>query len=237
MLISTRSLEHHAVHGLDGDIGRLYDIYFDDQHWTVRHLVVSTGHWLNRRRVLLPLASLQQFDPTHRVLHITLGRDQVGASPDIRTDQPVSHQHEASLYQHYGFPYYWHGPPINESLNWEGRGDPHLRSVREVTGYTVHELDTTLGRVADLLIDDDGWVIRYALVNLPHRGAGTLAVVPRTLISGIRWASAEILVDVTRAKLEEAPGYDTSRVVDRVYEQRLHDYYDQRPYWLAGVAR
>ena len=53
----------------------------------------------------------------------------------------------------------------------------------------------------------------------------------------MRWASAEILGDVTRAKLEEAPGYDPSRLVDRAYEQRLHDYYGQRPYWLAGVAR
>ena len=237
LLISTRSLEHYAVHAMDGDIGRVYDVWFDDEQWTVRHAVVSTGHWLRRRRVLLPLASLRQFNDTRRELDVTLTKAQVEASPDIRTDQPVSRQHEASLFRYYGFPYYWHGPAINESMNWEGTGDPHLRSAREVTGYFVHELDDTLGRVADLLIDEDGWVIRYVVVDLPHRGAGQQVVVPRTLIAGIRWAGAEILVDLKRETLEQAPGLDAARPVDRAYEQRLHDYYGRPPYWTGGTVR
>ena len=233
MLISTLSLEHHAVHAIDGDIGRVYDMCFDDEQWKVRHIVVSAGPWLRRRRVLLPLASLRAFDTMHHELHITLTKAQVEASPDIRTDEPVSRQHEASLLRYYGFPYYWHGPAINEFMNWEGTGDPHLRSAREVTGYFVHELDGTLGRVADLLIDQDGWEIRYVVVDLHHRRAAQQVLIPRTLVAGIRWAGAELLVDLTREALEQAPRLDAAQPVDHAHEQRLHDYYGRAPYWTG----
>ena len=42
-----------AVSARDGDVGKIEDVYFDDQHLTVRYLVVDTGTWLEARRVLI----------------------------------------------------------------------------------------------------------------------------------------------------------------------------------------
>ena len=57
MLRSLKELQGYTISATDGDIGSVHDFYFDDQHWTVRYLVVDTGGWLSGRRVLVsPLA-------------------------------------------------------------------------------------------------------------------------------------------------------------------------------------
>src|SRR5687768_7423766 len=38
----------------DGSIGTLDDVYFDDDEWAVRYMVVDTGRWIPGRRVLHP---------------------------------------------------------------------------------------------------------------------------------------------------------------------------------------
>ena len=39
--------------GLDGEIGKVRQFYFGDQHWAVRYLVADTGNWLTGRQVLI----------------------------------------------------------------------------------------------------------------------------------------------------------------------------------------
>ena len=45
-------LQRYVMHGVDADVGRVEDIYFDDQHWVVRHLVADSRHWLRDKRIL-----------------------------------------------------------------------------------------------------------------------------------------------------------------------------------------
>ncbi len=231
MLIGVKSLEHYTVHATDGDIGRVHDLYFDDVHWAVRHAVVGTGHWLARHRVLVPFASLLKADPTGRELHVSLTRSRVARSPEASTEQPVSRQHEADLYRYYGFPFYWAGPAMDKTKDWEGRGDPHLRSARAVSGYLVREVDGEVGRVDDLLVDDDGWMVRYLVVDTGGWWPERKVLVAPSWISGIEWAGADVLVDLTRADIKAAPAYDPAQPVDRAYEERLHAHYARRPYW------
>ena len=35
MLRRAKELERYAVHAVDGEIGRVHDLYFDDHQWTV----------------------------------------------------------------------------------------------------------------------------------------------------------------------------------------------------------
>jgi hypothetical protein len=39
-----------TIAAVDGDLGSVADLYFDDLRWTVRYLVVDTGTWLPGRR-------------------------------------------------------------------------------------------------------------------------------------------------------------------------------------------
>ena len=112
MLRSINDLHDLVVEGIDGSIGRINDLYFDDQAWTIRYLVVETGAWLEGRKVLLSPAASGELDWGRRVLPVPLTRARVATSPDVDSRKPVSRQHEIEHAAYYGYPYYWGGSGI-----------------------------------------------------------------------------------------------------------------------------
>ena len=107
MLRTINDLEDYAIRATDGDIGHVKDVYFDDETWVVRYLVVDTGTWLSSRKVLLSPIAIGQPNWTDKVLPASITKDQVENSPDINTKKPVSRQQEIRLLEYYGYPYYW----------------------------------------------------------------------------------------------------------------------------------
>ena len=49
-----REITSLTLHAIDGQMGSVQELYFDDQNWTVRYLIVKTGGWLSGRNVLIP---------------------------------------------------------------------------------------------------------------------------------------------------------------------------------------
>src|SRR4029453_18069826 len=96
-----------TIDALDGEIGSVHDLYFDDQTWSIRYLVVDTGKWLPGRRVLLAPEALVK--PWHHqpAIAIKLTREQIRSSPDIHTAMPVSRMAEELLHRHYQWTPYW----------------------------------------------------------------------------------------------------------------------------------
>ena len=94
MLPSTNDLKAYTVGASDGAIGHVRDVYFDDESWVVRYLVVETGAWLSSRKVLISPISILRPNWTDRELPVALTKDQVKKSPDIDTQMPVSRQRE-----------------------------------------------------------------------------------------------------------------------------------------------
>lgn len=109
MLCSIRRLKGLVIAARDGSLGKVEEAYFDDDRWTLRHLVVRTGSWLSGRHVLISPHAVERIDLAAGQLVVALTRQQVEQAPDIDTDKPVSRQQEASYYDHYGYPYYWGG--------------------------------------------------------------------------------------------------------------------------------
>ncbi len=112
MLRSVKDLHDVVVEGTDGSIGRINDLYFDDQAWTVRFLVVETGAWLEGRKVLISPVATREPDWDRHLLPVSITREQVRKSPDVDSQKPVSRQHEVEHYGYYGYPYYWGGSGI-----------------------------------------------------------------------------------------------------------------------------
>jgi sporulation protein YlmC with PRC-barrel domain len=109
MLRSIHDLDDYDIDATDGSIGSVKDIYFDDEKWVIRYLVVETGSWLSSRRVLVSPIAIGAPDWSERRLHVSLTKEQVKNSPDIDTDKPVSRQHEIRYLGYYGYPFYWGG--------------------------------------------------------------------------------------------------------------------------------
>jgi uncharacterized protein YrrD len=131
MLRSSKDLQDLAIVARDGTtddtIGDVKDLYFDDDAWAVRYLVVETGSWLFSRKVLISPIAAGNPDWTAKRLPVSLTREQIKNSPDIDTDMPVTRQHETDYLDYFSYPYYWDGP----ALLWGRSGNPMMLAPGE----------------------------------------------------------------------------------------------------------
>jgi sporulation protein YlmC with PRC-barrel domain len=109
MLHRAQELVGYTIAATDGELGHVRDLYFDDDAWVVRYLVVDTGSWLPGRKVLVSPMVLGVPNGDLHSVPAQLTREQVRNSPSIDTDRPVSRQHELEFSGYYGYPYYWGG--------------------------------------------------------------------------------------------------------------------------------
>lgn len=265
MLRRLGDLHGFTIGATDGDIGRVVDFYFDDESWTIRHVVVDTGSWLEGRRVLLSPMSLRGVDWDGSRIAANLTKGHVENSPSFGTDRPISRQQEMDLHGYYRVPYYWSGPyrwgawgspsAYAEAFSTafaapgtpaaaarEGgageraEGDPRLRSSGTVTGYYIQARDGDIGHVEDFLVDDQDWAIRYMVVDTRNWLPGKKVLVSPDWIERISWGDSAVYVSVLREQIEHSPEYDPARPIERTYETRLYDYYGRPRYWERDRA-
>lgn len=220
------ALHRWEIHAVDADVGRVEDVYFDDQDSMVRYLAVGDRHWPRGHHVLIPPAAVCDVDPAQRRLAVALTRAQVECCPSVDSAKPVSRQHCVDLYDYFGFPYDWTGSAVHrDPLAGVEAGDPHLRSARALTRYRVRAVGGEVGFIDDFLIEMPSWSIRYVVVRVGHGHARRLVLVaPRWLIR-LSWEGRMLDVGVPAEAVRQAPRYDPTRPLDRGYEARLQDYY------------
>src|SRR6185436_2017837 len=154
-----------TIDAVNGEIGSVHDLYFDDQTWSVRYLVVDTGKWLPGRKVLVAPEAIVK--PWHHqpAIAVKLTTEQIRSSPDIDTAMPVSRVAEELLHRHYHWTPYWDStmvpiPPMpspppaltaEEDRQEAGKTaeslvDLRLRSANELAGYHVMAGDGEVGQ-------------------------------------------------------------------------------------------
>ena len=89
MLRNVTQLEGFVIHATDGELGTVYQLYFDDETWAIRYLTVELG-WLGGRRVLISPIS---------VIHVDWQRQAIRCRADERTggEQPEHRYGQAHL--------------------------------------------------------------------------------------------------------------------------------------------
>jgi hypothetical protein len=110
-------------------------------------------------------------------------------------------------------------------------GEPHLRSIKEVTEYYVHATDGDIGHIEEFLIEDGSWTIRYLVVDTKNWWPGKMVLVSPEWIDSINWGDEHVYVRQTREQIRTSPEYDPSVSVERAYEERLHGHYNAPNYW------
>jgi hypothetical protein len=256
MIRSVKHMQKFEIEATDGRIGSVDDLYFDDERWAVRYIVVDTGAWLPGRRVLISPLSVTRCDWGEQRLRLSITRDRVRNSPGVEEHRPVSRQFEADYLDYYGYPYYWGHPglwgayphpmvPPPEDLARqradasEARrraieaGDAHLRSASRVLGYGIRTSDGSLGHVENFLFDDQSWAIRYLVVDTSNWWFGKHVLVAPEWISDISWADRTVTVELDRELLKSAPEYDRAEHVDRQWESAYYEHLDRPGYWLT----
>ena len=255
MLRSVKSLEGFAIGATDGIFGKVKNLYFDDEAWVIRYLVVDTSTWLGGREVLISPYSIGQPNWAGSVLPATISKQQIQNSPSIDTDKPVSRQYEKTYLGYYGYPYYWGGAGFwgsgfypgtyltgMDARDYDGYrgylkaptsddGDPHLRSCNAVKGYHIRASDGDIGHVHGFLVDDSTWSIRYLIVNTSNWWVGHKVLISPEWIQDVSWAESYVNVSINRQAIKDAPPYDENAPFDRDNERAIYSHYGRKIYW------
>lgn len=223
MLISLKQLYAQKLAALDGEIGQLKDVYFEDRnHWAVRYLVADTGHWLAARQVLIAPRAFGPFAFPGKLPEVHLTRQQIERCPPVDGHKPVSRQYEEDYHRHYGWPGYWQGdgllgpsrlPPVTVLTEAPPgrpapkRGDAHLRSAQAVAGYHVRASDGMSGYVCDFLMEGQTWAIAHLVVKIGHRFSGKEVLIPTGGVSRISYEESTVFVNQTAESVEHGAAH------------------------------
>ncbi|MCL2690479.1 MAG: hypothetical protein FWE57_11630 [Chitinispirillia bacterium] len=108
MLRKAKDCIGFSVEAIDGFIGTLSDIYFDDYEWSVRYFVVDVNSGTDTIKTLISPLSVGKIDWEKRTLPISLTKKRINASPQqAQVDLPISRQYEIALRRYYEWPVYW----------------------------------------------------------------------------------------------------------------------------------
>lgn len=256
MLNVVSSLKGFEIQAKDGSLGIVSDFLFDDSTWKVRWMVVDTGRWLTGRKVLIHPAAVVSAEYGTRELTVALSKAQVEDSPDILQDRPVSRQMQNDLYSYYGWDPLWAGGMLGAGMYGGGTGaiasplsapvyfgasavreaergevnlddgDPHLRSIAEVTGYHVHATDGNIGHVEDFLVESESWAVRYLIVNTSNWWVGQHVLISPYAVKEVDWSDHRIGLDIARDKVRSSPSWNPADTINSEFERRLHSHYD-----------
>ncbi|MFT5365737.1 MAG: hypothetical protein ACI8V2_000678 [Candidatus Latescibacterota bacterium] len=135
-LHKVKVMQGYKLGTMDGEIGNVKDFYFDDQHWTVRYMVVNTGNWLSGRQVLISPYSMVTVDEFEKTIVTQLTKKQIEDSPSLEKHKPISRRFEMAYCGYYGWPAYCYG-----GYNWGAYRRPLFSGDKK----------------ADLVKDEAGW--------------------------------------------------------------------------------
>jgi hypothetical protein len=245
MLQTVNNLRKYSLHATDGLIGSIKDCYFDDEHWTVRYLVVHTGAWLLGRDVLISPIAARGFNEDEKSILVDLTKAKVEKSPGIDSAEPISRHQEREYFQYYGWPYYWGGPgvwgwggvpapivpipepaPPRELPHEEGQVDVHLRSALEIHGYRIQASDQEIGHVEDFILDSATWTITDLLIDTRNWWPGKKVLIPHALVHNVSWVDRTITVDLSSEQIQQAPEYDADEGLNAQYQRDVRKYYE-----------
>jgi sporulation protein YlmC with PRC-barrel domain len=113
-----------------------------------------------------------------------------------------------------------------------------LRSLKDLEGYRVSATDGDLGTVANFLLDDESWTIRYLVVHTGGFFSERDVLISPIFLGKVEWASRHFQLDLTKEKIRQSPGTDTDLPVSRQHERDYYTYYGYPNYWgSTGIWR
>jgi hypothetical protein len=241
MYMSVKDLRYIPIQAKDGRIGFLEQVFFDDEKWVIRYLVVDTDQHLADKRVLISPIAVEGIDVTSNSLLVQLSREQVLHSPDIDTEKPVSRQKELEYNLYYGFATYWGGPGLwgpalvprelysaraeAKRAVREESGDSHLRSSREVIGYRVQATDGRIGHIEDFLFDLADWSIQFLEVDTRNWIGGKKVLVDPRWAERVNWPERKVHLELSLEAIKNAPPFESLAGLTPEYALKLRAHY------------
>jgi uncharacterized protein YrrD len=237
MLVNLKELHGSAVNGMDGYVGEIKDVYFDDRFWTIRYLVIDTHPWLPvSEKVLISPIALLNFNADDRLLNISLTKEMIENCPKVEEHETVSREFEKFYFDYFGYAYYWmdtdtwgeYAYPTALStpdmLSFDSASEKdieqtnHLQSSNEVSHYSVHAVGDDKGYVKDFIWDTESWSLCYLVIDtrdwLP---GGKKVLISTEQLESIDWEYKTITCNTSMSQIRACPEYCLDKLNDLEY--------------------
>lgn len=237
-------------------IGTVKDIYFDDERWAVRYLVIDTRSWLFEDLVLISPYSVSGVDWENGIIWVNLPKYKIENAPKAKLNKPVTRKFESAFNNYFKLPHYWSNglgldiegiwgsgftPQVPEenaqrfipNFDYETKNDQHLHSMREISTFRLRAVDDeSFGAFEDFIMEVDTWALRYLVIDT-HKflPGGKKILLSPEWVERFDWDSKKIVTDYLRHSIENCPEYNPSVPIDRMMEEELHTHFGKTGYW------
>jgi sporulation protein YlmC with PRC-barrel domain len=175
MLYSAMALKGAEVVARDGTpMGRLVDAYANTETDVVELLIVdgtATGGAVR----LIPADTVSEYNTDLRVLTVNLSTLEA-AGCDVAPE----------------------GIPV--MLEHRGKEGGYLVVVTRIVGFIVQAKDGSVGQASDFLVDSDGLVIRFMVVDTRDWLPGSDKLIPIPWVESVDWQRSRVFLKITQAK-------------------------------------
>jgi hypothetical protein len=187
---------------VNGAKGRIKDLYFDDQDWSVKYLVVSLGGRTANTDVLVDPAEVAGFDLPGKTLSIRLTVEQLSNCLPASSVRPVCQQ------------YQWHpGARGHASVFRPGSSNPYLRSARVLLGYSLQGQGRSVGELSGFVLDLRNWTIHSIIVEKQVSTKKLSFAVDPAFVERISFAAGQVrLKDANPTIIESMPAAQFNRM-------------------------
>jgi sporulation protein YlmC with PRC-barrel domain len=175
MLYSAMALKGAEVVARDGTpMGRLVDAYANTETDVVELLIVdgtATGGAVR----LIPADTVSEYNTDLRVLTVNLSTLEAAGCEVAPEGIPVM-------------------------LEPRGEKGGFLIVVTRIVGFIVQAKDGSVGQASDFLVDSDGLVIRFMVVDTRDWLPGSDKLIPIPWVESVDWQRSRVFLKITQAK-------------------------------------
>jgi len=106
-LRSCNALLKYHIEAIDGGMGHVGGLLFDEETWAIRYVIVETSNWWVGHQVLIAPRWIQEINWSDAAITIDLSRQAVKDAPAYDSSLPITREHEMNLHQHHGRAGHW----------------------------------------------------------------------------------------------------------------------------------
>lgn len=236
-LYKLKNISGFKLHAIDGEIGHLVEILFDDQTWTIRYFVVSTSNWFSNEKVLVSPTFVNEVDEENKQLIINLSLEEIKNCPPLDSEKPVSMHYEEQYYRYFNWEPYWTNSPFfnvqpyldEDYLDSDEQPEhPHLRSSNEISSYVIHASDGDIGEAKDFIIQEPEWLITYLEIDTHRWIPGKHVLISPNWVEDIDWKKQQVDINLSCKMIDTAPEYDPTIPITLGDEQNLYLHYSEQ---------
>lgn len=233
-LHSLQTISSYRLHSVDGEIGHIRALFFDDVTGAVRYLMVASPYWLQGQPVLISPIAVGDVCDTSRTISVQLTREQIAGAPRLSKHMQISRAYEQAYFQHYNWPPYWeHDPVVVKQAEpaVDTLQDPAgLCSSQSFIGLNIIAEQSVVGKLEHLILDLQYWRVRYLGINASD------VVMDKTVLINLAWIEQidlqqrRVKINMSREYIQHAPLFDPDKPLSRTDEENLFHYHRCQPY-------